>query len=157
MKQYPEGKYTEEARIRVENFTLAAAPANAAPADNSGNTPPAPGATPAPATPSAPVPPTAMVAAPASKSAPGEGGPYGVQLGAFKSSADSAHERWTALSKQYPKVLGGLTPKVNRKNTAAGTLYRLQVADLSEHHARAICKALQAGSQPCVVLKPGQG
>jgi hypothetical protein len=46
---------------------------------------------------------------------------------------------------------------VNPKKTAAGTLYRLQVVDLSEHHARAICQALQAGSQPCVVLKPGHG
>jgi hypothetical protein len=153
VKQYPEGKYTEEARIRVENFTLAAAPANAAPAENAANAanapPPVPAAKPAPTIPAA--------AAPAPKSTPSQGGTYGVQLGAFKSSADSALKRWTALANRYPKVLGNLMPKVNPKKTAAGTLYRLQVADLSEHHARAICNALQAGSQPCVVLKPGNG
>lgn len=150
VKQYPEGKYTEEARIRVENFTLAAVPAAAAPADSAANTPlPAPAAAPAPRSAATPA------AAPKSTPTPA-GGAYGVQLGAFKSSADSALKRWTALADQYPKVLASLTPKVNPKKTAAGTLYRLQVADLSEHHARAICKALQAGSQPCVVLKPGQ-
>jgi cell division septation protein DedD len=153
LKQYPEGKYTEEARIRVENFTLAATPNSAAPADGTA----APAETPAntaPVTPSltpAPKPATAMTPAPkatASKS----GGAYGVQLGAFKSNADAAHQRWTALAKKYPKTLAALTPKVSPKKTSAGTLYRLQVLDLSEHHARAICKAL--GPQSCVVLKP---
>ena len=51
--------------------------------------------------------------------------------------------------------LSALTPKVSPKKASAGTLYRLQVVDLSEHHARAICKAL--GSQSCVVLKPDHG
>ncbi len=152
MKQYPEGRYTEEARIRVENFTLAATPNGVAPgegaaAENAANAA-SPPATPTPAPKPAPVPvPTAT--------APVSAGAFGVQLGAFKSNADAAHQHWTVLAKKYPKILSALTPKVSPKKTSAGTLYRLQVVDLSEHHARAICKAL--GAQSCVVLKPGHG
>jgi cell division septation protein DedD len=155
LKQYPEGKYTEEARIRVENFTLAATPNGAAPADGST----APAETPANTVTSAPAqspaPPKPAAALVPKVTAPNTGGAYGVQLGAFKSNADSAHQHWTELAKKYPKALSALTPKVSPKKTSAGTLYRLQVVDLSEHHARAICKAL--GSPSCVVLKPGHG
>jgi cell division septation protein DedD len=149
LKQYPEGKYTEEARIRVENFTLAATPTNAAPADGTA----APAETAANTSAGAPAPaPKPAPAAPPKAAAPKAGGSYGVQLGAFKSNADAAHQRWTVLAKKYPKILAALTPKVSPKKTSAATLYRLQVVDLSEHHARAICKAL--GAQSCVVLKP---
>jgi cell division septation protein DedD len=155
LKQYPEGKYTEEARIRVENFTLAATPNGAAPAD--GSTAPAEttantaSSAPAPS-PAPPKPAPAMVP---KVTASNSSGAYGVQLGAFKSNADAAHQHWTALAKKYPKTLSALTPKVSPKKTSAGTLYRLQVVDLSEPQARAICKAL--GSPSCVVLKPGHG
>lgn len=155
LKQYPEGKYTEEARIRVENFTLAATPNGAAPADGST----APAETPANTASSAPAPspapPKPASAVVPKVTASDSGGAYGVQLGAFKSNADAAHQHWTDLAKKYPKALSALTPKVSPKKTSAGTLYRLQVVDLSEHHARAICKAL--GSSSCVVLKPGHG
>ena len=155
LKQYPEGKYTEEARIRVENFTLAATPNGAAPADGSA----APAETTANTASSAPAPspapPKPAAAAVPKATTPNSGGAYGVQLGAFKSNADAAHQRWIELAKTYPKTLSALTPKVSPKKTSAGTLYRLQVLELSEHQARAICKAL--GSSPCVVLKPGHG
>jgi cell division septation protein DedD len=151
LKQYPEGKWAEEARIRVENFTLASAP--------SSTTPAAPGTAAAAATPS-----TAHAAAPAASSAPAAPSPvagkapkahaYGVQLGAFKSGDAAANKRWTALQKQYPKLLAGLTPKVAPKKIASGTLYRLQVVDLSETHASSICKTLKSHSQACVVLHP---
>src|ERR1700687_1323890 len=111
LKQYPEGKWTEEARIRVENFTLAQAPSNAAPAGaGTANTPgnpragnstaptPAavssakpPAAQPVPVPSPAPSPPT-KVAKPAAMA-----GSYGIQLGAFKSSADAANTRWAHL------------------------------------------------------------
>jgi cell division septation protein DedD len=155
LKQHPEGRWTEEARIRVENFTLAQTPPNAAPAaadtaNNPGNsaagdTSAAPAAAPSPAPAPAPV-----KAAPSAAAA----GSYGVQLGAFKSSADAANRRWRRLDAEYPKLLGGLSPTVAPKKSSAGTLYRLQVVGLAEKNARAICKSLKAKSQPCVIIHP---
>jgi cell division protein FtsN len=155
LKQYPEGKWAEEARIRVENFTLASAP--------SSTTPASPGTAAAAATPPSAAH-TASVPAPAPSTAPAAPAPatgkpskahsYGIQLGAFKSGDAAANKRWTQLQKQYPKLLGGLTPKVAPKKIASGTLYRLQVVDLSETHASSICKTLKAHSQACVVLHP---
>jgi len=160
LKQYPEGKWTEEARIRVENFTLAQAPPNATPAGaDTANTPanPAPGDAAATAAqkPLA----AARVPAPAvspTKSAnpAAASGSYGIQLGAFKSSADAANQRWAQLDKEYSKLLSGLSPTVAPKKTASGTLYRLQVAGLTEKQARAICNSLKAKSQACVLVRP---
>ena len=159
LKQYPEGKWTEEARIRVENFTLALAPSNAAPASvDSANAPvtPAPNATPA-ARPPAPPPPAAP-APPAAHASPARipaaAGPYGIQLGAFKSSA-AANHRWTHLDKEYAKLLAGLSPTVTPKKSISGTVNRLQVTGLTQPRARAICKSLQAKAQPCVIVRPG--
>jgi cell division protein FtsN len=173
LKQYPEGKWTEEARIRVENFTLAQAPSNGAPAGaeaaNSAGSPAggaaasaaagaaAPATTPAPTKPSAAAP--AMSASPAMTAVPvnaakpsAKSGDHGIQLGAFKSSADAAKRRWGHLEKEYPKLLAGLSPTVAPRKTASGTLYRLQVVGLTEKHARTICKSLKAKSQACVVI-----
>ncbi len=181
LKQYPEGKWTEEARIRVENFTLAQAPSNATPAGaETANTPgnpaageataaaakppmatTAPGAAKPPAaakpptTASAPGPAPAPPASPAKAAKPAaSAGSYGIQLGAFKSSADAANKRWANLAKSYPKLLAGLSPTVAPKKTVSGTLYRLQVAGLTEKHARAICNSLKAKSQACVLIHP---
>jgi cell division protein FtsN len=158
LKQYPEGKWTEEARIRVENFTLAAAPSNTTPA---GETPPpptgrsqavtAPKSAPAPKSAAAPKAPAASSA----RAAPSKSsGAYGIQLGAFKSGADVANKRWAKLEKEYPKLLSGLSPKVSPKKGASGTLYRLQVASLSETRANSICKTLKAHSEACVLMHP---
>jgi cell division protein FtsN len=157
LKQYPEGKWTEEARIRVENFTLASVPSNtnAAGADTTPpqSTPPAamamkPAAAPKPAAPKTP-------AASSVRSAPPKSpGSYGIQLGAFKSGADVANQRWVKLEKEYPKLLSGLSPKISPKQGASGTLYRLQVASLSESRASSICNTLKAHSQACVLLHP---
>jgi cell division protein FtsN len=176
LKQYPEGKWTEEARIRVENFTLAQTPQNGTPgAAESGNASPSAAGgdgtstAPAPATaaakpPTAPPPssmmmmaakPTTHAATPAAKAAAGEGA-YGIQLGAFKSSADAANRRWSHLEKEYPKALAGLSPTVSPKKGASGTLYRLQSQGITESHARAVCASLKAKSQPCVVIHPGK-
>src|SRR5271168_1291053 len=144
LKQYPEGKWTEEARIRVENFTLASAPTAAPPAAAAPN--PAANAV-APKVAAAPK----AVAATAATS---KAGTYGIQLGAFKSGADAANARWAQLEKKYPKLLTGLTPKVAPKKSASGTLYRLQVANLSEKHAASICMTLKEHSQACTVLRP---
>lgn len=166
LKQYPEGKWTEEARIRVENFTLAQAPSNAAAGADTANPPaiPAPGDSAAnamantamkpPASPARVTPPTAP-AAPSNPAAPvSVAGAYGIQLGAFKSSADAANRRWAHLNKEYPKLFAALSPTVGPKKGASGTLYRLQVTGLTEKHARAICKDLKAKSQACVLIHP---
>jgi cell division protein FtsN len=156
LKQYPEGKWTEEARIRVENFTLAAAPSTATPPETASPeaAPPKTVAPPKAATPK-------IASKPASAKAPGGSGThaatkpqgsYGVQLGAFKSGADAANKRWARLEKEYPKVLSGLSPKVSPKKATSGTLYRLQVAGLTEKRANEICKALKARSQACVLI-----
>jgi cell division protein FtsN len=154
LKQYPEGKWTEEARIRVENFTLASAPTTppASPDAASGAAPPVANASPPPVQtkPAAPKPaPAPAPAAPAKAS-----GAYGVQLGAFKSGSAAANERWSELQKRYPAALAGLAPKVSQGKGSTGTLYRLQVVNLSESRANAICKALKSHSQACVLLHP---
>jgi cell division protein FtsN len=155
LKQYPEGKWAEEARIRVENFTLASAPSNITPsgADKAPppTAPPPPAAKPA-GTPKA----AAAPKTPASNAhaTPLKQGSYGIQLGAFKSGADAANQRWAKLEKEYPKLLSGLSPKVSPKKGASGTLYRLQVSGLSEKRANAICKTLKTHSQACVPLHP---
>jgi cell division septation protein DedD len=146
LKQYPEGKWTEEARIRVENFTLASAPPNAGSAPQ-GSPPTAPPAAPSTAAPSAPAP--SAGPAPAKPKT----GSHGIQLGAFKSGAAAAMKRWELLEKQYPKLLAGLTPKVAPKKISSGTLYRLQVVNLTEKRAGSICKTLKAHTQACVVLR----
>jgi cell division protein FtsN len=83
-------------------------------------------------------------------------GPYGVQLGAFKSGAAAAHRRWAHLRKEYPRLLAGLSSKVVPKKTSTGTLYRLQAFGATETRARTICKNLKAKSQACVVVQPTQ-
>ena len=163
LKQYPEGKWTEEARIRVENFTLASAPPNAAPAGTEAG--PAQTA-PQTSTAAPPKPAAAMAMKPLpSKPAPSKApapehasaksqGSFAVQLGAFKSGADAANKRWSKLDQEYPRLLSGLSPTVSPKKGASGTLYRLQVANLSEKRANSICKALKAHSQACVLIHP---
>jgi cell division protein FtsN len=162
LKQYPEGKWTEEARIRVENFTLAAATSSATPAGaeappSEAATPPAaPAAVPKPSptkpTPSKPAPTKAPASSAHAATKPQ--GSYGIQLGAFKSGSDAANKRWARLDKEYPQLLSGLSPKVSPKKSASGTLYRLQVAGLTEKRAHAICKTLKAHSQACVLIHP---
>jgi cell division protein FtsN len=153
LKQYPEGKWTEEARIRVENFTLASAPSSTTPAGADATPPSQPAPPPAMAMKPAAAP--KVAAASSAHAAPAESrGSYGIQLGALKSGADAANQRWAKLEKEYPKLLSGLSPKVSPKKGDSGTLYRLQVASLSETRASSICKSLKAHAQACVLLHP---
>jgi cell division septation protein DedD len=171
LKQYPEGKWSEEARIRIENFTLASAPSNTPPG-SAGSSPqanPAPEASsPPPAAPPATPPETAPsvaakkkpakkpvnAAVAAAKPSTARAAGYSVQLGAFKTSVATANKRWARLSAKYPKLLDGLSPQVTPRQEASGTMYRLQVASLSETRAHSICKSLKAHSEACIVLKP---
>jgi cell division protein FtsN len=150
LKQYPEGKWSEEARIRIENFTLASAPSNPLPAAPAAPAADASAQSPPPAAP-AKKPAAAAAAKPASASGSDA---YGVQLGAFKSGAEAANKRWADLSAKYPKLLGDLSPQVSPRKGTAGSLYRLQVLNLSAKRARSICTSLKAHAQSCVVLPP---
>jgi cell division protein FtsN len=182
LKQYPEGKWTEEARIRVENFTLAQAPSASGAGTESAAAAPAGSAAPMDATPApkpnstmmaaapdamtvkpkpkpapAPAAPAVVKAPPAPAAAPAKaGGAFGIQLGAFKTGADAADKRWSELQGRYPKVLSGLAHRVAPQKNSNGTLYRLQVPNLSEQHARDICKSLEAALQGCLVLPPAK-
>jgi len=172
LKEYPEGKWSEEARIRIENFTLASAPSNSpvdapaakttpaktpatqAPAAPAAAAPAAPARTaPAPATP-APAAAARAAPAPAAATKAKRTGDYAVQLGAFKLGKDAANQRWSQLSGKYPSLLRGLAPKITPRQESGGTLYRLQVLNLSPKRARAICKRLKSRSQACIVLTP---
>ncbi len=161
LKQHPEGKWTEEARIRVENFTLASAPSTPAPpgAEPAAAEAAPPESAPPPAAPKRA--PSAATSKPAAAKTPAASsahastkpqGSYAVQLGAFKSGSDAANKRWTRLDQEYPQLLSGLSPKVSPKKGASGTLYRLQVAGLTEKRAHAICKTLKAQHQACVLI-----
>lgn len=176
LRQHPEGKRTEDARIAVENFTLAQTPAPAAPGGVGAPSGAVPGGTPAPSGRRAPAgtSPSAGGTAPAANaarantgthpqaqtaekqaaSAAAKPGSYGVQLGAFKSGTDAADKHWDQLQRQFPELLAGLSSKVAPKKTAHGTLYRLQAVGISKKRARTICKQLKAKSQACVVIRP---
>jgi cell division protein FtsN len=166
LKQDPEGKWSEEARIRIENFTLASAPSNTVPSSTGSGTQAnaaAAAASPSPPRETAPSAapqkkpakrPVKAAATPAKPSTPNTGG-YSVQLGAFKTGAATANQRWARLSAKYPKVLEGLSPKVAPRQEASGTMYRLQVLSLSDTRAHSICKSLKAHSEACIVVKPG--
>jgi cell division protein FtsN len=165
LKQYPEGKWSEEARIRIENFTLASAPSNSVPGAATPGGAPTPEAEAPTSTPksevSAPIetPRKKPLKRPVTASASGKhfasgSGAYSVQLGAFKSGAEAANKRWTHLSAQYPQVLGGLAPRVTSRQDDSGTVYRLQIVNLSNKRAHSICSSLKSQSQSCVVLSP---
>jgi cell division protein FtsN len=141
----PSGSATGTGSGAAGATAAAGAAAAAAAAANS----PASAPTPAPAA----SPPAAARSA-VKKSTKSRTGTYGIQLGAFKSSADAANRRWAHLNKEYPKLLAGLSPTVSPRKNTAGTLYRLQVVGITEKHARAICKTLKAKSQGCVLIHP---
>jgi cell division protein FtsN len=151
LKDHPEGKWTEEARIRVENFTLASAPPSVTPLQGAAPATPAPVAPPAPA---APPPSAAPKPHAANNAAANTSGAYGVQLGAFKTGTGAANEHWAKLQKEYPKLLSDLKSKVAPQKNSSGTLYRLQVVNLSEKRAESLCQALKSHSQGCFVLHP---
>lgn len=88
------------------------------------------------------------------RSKPKSGGGYAVQLGAFTSGPAAANRRWASLQKHHSKLLAGLKHRVLPGNSASGKLFRLQVRGLPLLKARAICRALKADSQPCLVLPP---
>jgi cell division protein FtsN len=139
----------------------AAPPATSAPTAGARAAAAAAAPTTAPTTaPAAPPPPpkrstAAASTARASKQPPGarsSSGGYVIQLGAFKSGSKAAEQRWAQLDKKYPAVFKGLAHRVRTTKTKTGTLYRLQVTDLTKPAAASVCKRLARHKEPCVIL-----
>ena len=85
--------------------------------------------------------------------AAGEG--FRVQLAAVKSEAD-ANAEWTKLQKAHADLLGGLKPTIQRADLGAqGIFYRIQGGPLASRDAAvALCDALKAKDQACLVVTP---
>jgi hypothetical protein len=130
LAQHPGGKWAKEARVRVDGFDSAAAPANAAVPDVS-----------------------PVTVEPAAPPAPVAGGGFGVQLGAF-SSPERANEEWKKLQSETGGTLEGLSPRVVVGEASGKTLYRLQAEVRDEAQARAICGGLKVANKPCVPVIP---
>jgi hypothetical protein len=141
LAQYPSGKWAREAQIRIENFALGNAGANAgaSAAATPTTTEGAPGE-------AASVPETPPAAAAGSSG-------FGVQLGAF-SSADRANAEWRKLQAESAGTLDGLEPRVVVGESGGKTIYRLQAEVRDEAQARAICGGLKVANKPCVPVLP---
>jgi cell division protein FtsN len=149
LAEHPSGKWSEEARIRIEAFALGSAPRLAP------QTPPQPGGTPqGPSGVRALQLATARAPPPAVHDSASEPGPlYSVQLGAFGSEA-SADREWRRLQGRFGAQLGGLSPRIVAASDTSGQLYRLQAPAAGEAQARALCDSLRERSQPCVPVLP---
>ena len=173
LAQHPNGKWAEQARIRIEGFSLGSAPRTDGSAPGpvtaartgvralqlaTGVVSPAP--TPAAAVPSATAIPVTALAqrAPAAAetralATPKASAGYGIQLGAFGTQA-SADRAWQRLQGRFGSQLGGLAPRIVVASGDAGPLYRLQAPTSGEAQARAVCAALKEQSQACVPVIP---
>jgi len=83
---------------------------------------------------------------------------YAVQLGAFGSGKPAAEHDWNRLTAAHPTLFKGLQHRVvSATSTNSGskhTLYKLQATGLSHERARAICHALAAKKQSCLIIAP---
>ena len=132
LAKYPNGSWSQDARIRMESKSLAAAP---------------PGAAGGPAS---------VLSSPPPPPPPGEPAPVAqtnsaVQLGAF-SSAANAREAWRQLSSRFRSQLSGLTADVFPVTVSGRRLYRLEARVASQSAARRLCRQLQQHSQGCLPL-----
>ena len=120
LTKYPNGSWSQDARIRMESRSLAALPP--------------PGAAPIAAPAAGPVPPPSAAA---------------VQLGAF-SSAAHARSAWTRLSSGFEAELRGLTPRVVPVSVSGRQLYRLEAPVADQAAGRRLCRQLMQHSQDCL-------
>ncbi|MGH8199731.1 MAG: SPOR domain-containing protein [Steroidobacteraceae bacterium] len=142
LAKYPNGSWSQDARIRMESRALVPAPqAGAAVAPD----------TTQPVT--APVSPASASAAPSSRpvmSMTAGAGPA-VQLGAFSSSANASAE-WRQLAVRFQSQLQGLTPRIAAVTVSGRQLYRLEAGVASQAAAHRLCQQLLQHSQGCLPL-----
>jgi cell division septation protein DedD len=132
--KYPNGSWSQDARIRMESKSLAAAPPPGAPD----------GPASVPSSPPPPPPPPAQPAPVAQTNS-------AVQLGAFSSDAN-AREAWRQLSSRFRSQLSGLTSDIFPVTVSGRRLYRLEARVASQSAARRLCRQLQQHSQGCLPL-----
>ncbi|HEV2441271.1 MAG TPA: SPOR domain-containing protein [Steroidobacteraceae bacterium] len=155
LAKYPNGSWSQDARIRMQSRSLAAQEPQAV----------APAAEPSEAA----EPGTAVTAAGQSNAAAGarsaasdagarplmsadpDAVDAAVQLGAF-SSAGNAEAAWKRLSSRFRPQLRGLTPRVVSVMSSGRRLYRLEARVASQAAARQLCRQLQQHSQGCLTL-----
>ena len=151
--RHGEGKWASEARVRIENFSLADATA-LPPVGPSGAEPVAPAAAVRAAPPAAAkakakaatVAGTASVAA----SSLSRTGNARIQLGAF-STAARARTEWLRLQARF-QSLAPLSSDISAVKVSAGQLFRLQAGVRSTEQAREICATLRTSGQACIVV-----
>lgn len=164
LRGYPSGAHAHDALVAIADLNLAAVPSTEAP-----TTSPAPAPAPAavakpPSAPPAVKGPIARAAAPAVAAAPAKAlaaratqpaptaaAGVRIQLGAFgaKSGADAA---WHRLTARYPE-LASRTPLIAAAKSADGRdIQRLQVGGFSRESASAMCAALAAKHDACLVV-----
>jgi cell division septation protein DedD len=137
--KYPNGSWSQDARIRMESRALARASQAGAAVTPDSIQPVTASASlgPASAGPSRPVMSMAAGAGPA------------VQLGAFSSTANARTE-WRQLSVRFQSQLQGLTPRIVAVTLSGRRLYRLEAGVASQSAAQRLCQQLQHHSQGCL-------
>jgi cell division septation protein DedD len=155
LAKYPNGSWSQDARIRMQSRSLAAqepqgiaptaAPAAAAQAGAAVTA--AARSNAAAGTRSA----ASDARAPPVMSADPDAAGSAVQLGAF-SSAGNADAAWKQLSSRFRPQLRGLTPQVVSVMSSGRRLYRLEARVASQAAARQLCRQLQQHSQGCLAL-----
>jgi hypothetical protein len=156
LTKYPNGSWSQDARIRMQSRSLAAlAPQSI--------TPPAEPAAATEASAAVAAAGQSNVAAASTRSAANEAGAHpvmsaaadaggsAVQLGAF-GSAGNADAAWRQLSSRFRPQLRGLTPQVVAVMSSGRRLYRLEARVASQAAARQLCRQLQQHSQGCLPL-----
>jgi cell division septation protein DedD len=142
LAKYPNGSWSQDARIRMESRSLASAPPAPQPQGTAGGTA-APVATQSLTT--QPPSPTSAPPAPIARLN------SAVQLGAFSSDAN-AREAWRRLSFRFRSQLAGLTSTIVPVTVSGRRLYRLEAHVASQSAARRLCRQLQQQSQGCLPL-----
>ena len=83
-----------------------------------------------------------------------EGPVYRVQLGAY-GSEKSAGNAWRSVRAKFGPLVDGLAPEYESVSSGDRTLYRLRLTPLANRSAAdALCVALRARDQACIVVKP---
>jgi hypothetical protein len=95
----------------------------------------------------------AAVQAPTADAQPGRPAPF-VRLAAYR-SPEAAEKGWRLLSARHPQWLSPLQPRIQAVDLGAGkgVFFRLETGPLRDADAaRALCAALKAGGDDCLVL-----
>lgn len=118
---------------------------------------PAPAPTEVAEAPAAPAPkpePTAPAAQPSPPPPPAApaAGNYNIQVAALRSE-EAAEREWARVQSGNRDLLGALTPRFQRISTDNGVFFRVQGGPLTQDAARAVCDALTAKGQACLVVQ----